>query len=254
MPITLYQLSNNEIKFSPPTEEEQSRCHSQTLLDSPQWEPYPTRTCQVENLCGKFLLCLSSTRTSGGAVSLNGPPDLDEALAPVSFKINSPFGTQTEIYSLHGHITHRVTPGLPKTLIFKGLAGDRSIHHLKSDLLLSRDTAAAVHMGVVSCFLGKRVQTSAGCYLENKVNLTVPWLKVDSRCLDQENVVRLSVIYWGGLLPDTMYHPLTNDIVITGKGSFLHRLTWGALVWDKDVEDIILAGVGRAADFIKGLV
>ena len=77
---------------------------------------------------------------------------------------------------------------------------------------------------------------------------------MDSRCLDQENVVRLSVIYWGALLPDTMYHPLTNDIVITGKGSFLHRLTWGALVWDKDVEDIILAGVGRAADFIKGLV
>lgn len=79
------------------TEEQQRRCQTQTLLDSPRWEPYPPKSCQVENVCGRFL-------SSEGAL---GAPVLDERLGGVGFKVSSPFGLQTEFYHLSGHVTSR---------------------------------------------------------------------------------------------------------------------------------------------------
>ena len=79
------------------TEEQQKRCQTQTLLDSPRWIPYPRKGCHVENVCGRFLC------SEGGL----GAPVLDEEMASAGFKMASLFGLQTEFYHLKGHVTSR---------------------------------------------------------------------------------------------------------------------------------------------------
>lgn len=248
--MLLYSLTDPlEDKFGgvlTPSEEE--RCRTRMTLESPRWDPYPRKSCRVENVCGRFLL-------SGAARANWGAPVLDERLASVSFRVASPFGLQTELYHLAGHVTSRATPGLSKSMIFKGVKGVAGLASLRRDMLLDGEPVVAkVHMGVVGCCLGVRLQTSGGCYLENRVaegtgGLKGGWLKVESRLLDQCNVVRLSVTDWSqlGLLAGRL-RPLTNDIVVTGKGSLVHRFTWDALVWDERAE----AGVLEACEWVAG--
>ena len=250
--MILYELRGpTEHKFGGSlSESERARCTKETELDSPRWEPYSAKPCVVENICGKFLLSSPSCPNCG-------TPGL-ERLQSVSFKVASPFGQQTEIYHIAGHVTYRATPGLPKSMIFKGVRGCAGLAGLKRGMMFD-SVSAQVHMAVVGCCLGFRVQTTAGSYLENRVNGGVfasangeRWMRVENRSLDQCNVIRLSVIRWDhpALLPAN-FEPSSNDIVVTGKGSVLHRFTWGGLVWDEAAEAAVLLACERVAGAIR---
>lgn len=253
--MRLYTLANpTEHKFGgtlTPSEEE--RCQTRITLESPRWAPYPWRSCRVENVCGRFLL--------DGAGANWGAPVLDDRLSPVSFRVSSPFGLQTELYHLSGHVTSRATPGLPKSMIFKGVRGAAGLASLRKDMLLEGEpVVSSVHMAVVGCCLGARLETSQGCYLENRVaegagGLRGGWLAVGSRSLDQCNVVRLGVREWAqlSLLPGALA-PLSNDIVVTGKGSLVHRLTWEGLAWDEGTEAAVLEACERVAGEIRAVL
>ena len=108
--MMLYVLRDPpEHKFSPLTELELGRCLTQTALES-HWAPYPRRGCQIENICGKFLQGAdgaSCARSSTSWSVARQAPHLHWQLGPVSFRASSPFGTQTELYHLAGHITSR---------------------------------------------------------------------------------------------------------------------------------------------------
>jgi hypothetical protein len=134
-------------------------------------------------------------------------------------------------------------------MIFKGCKGVESISNLKKDLFL--DCQAVVHMGVISSCMGARLQTSQCCYLENRV-MEEGWIRVESRTPDQCNIVRLSVKDWTGFL--TSSFPKGNDMVITSKGSVVHRLSWDCLLWDEKAEREVLLGCQRVIEAIARLL
>lgn len=179
-------------------------------------------------------------------------------LRSVCFDTETPFGKQQEILHIDGHITARCTPGLPRSLIFKGAKGMDSVSRLMRDLFLDQEkTIPLVHMGVVSSCLGVRLQTSECCYLENRVLngtgiMRGGWMTVETRAPDQCNVVRLSVTDWTGLLLPVLI-PVTNDIVITGKGSIVHRFSWIGLSWNQEVERDILDACESVASAIASV-
>jgi hypothetical protein len=236
------------------TEEQTARCTRWTELSSPRWMPYAMRLPHVENVCGKFVVqvegglhptytsCLSNQRVA-----------IDQRLSSVCFRTDSPFGRQQEMFHVDGHITARCTPGLPRSMIFKGAKGIRSVSNLMRDMFLDTEkTIPLVHMGVISSCMGVRLQTSRCCYLENRVTEGFGaahggWIAVEARTPDQCNIVRLSVKDWAGLLPEPLT-PASNDIVITGKGSVVHRFSWPGLAWDETVEYEILKGCAGVVD------
>jgi hypothetical protein len=183
---------------------------------------------------------------------------VDQRLSSVCFKTDSPFGKQREIFHIDGHITVRCTPGLPKSMIFKGAKGMESITRLIKDLILDQEkTVALVHMGVISSCMGVRLQTSQCCYLENRVNegfgtMRGGWMTVEARSPDQCNIVRLSVKDWTGLLLPSII-PISNDIVITGKGSVIHRFSWVGLPWDEHVERDVLGACESVVEAISSV-
>ena len=276
--MLLYELTSPaEHKYGGDlTEEQTARCTRQTQLDGPSWMPYALRTPHVENLCGKFVVRVAgiSARITGSGIGdvldrdldegnapLNEPSNLksgytsclnnqrvaiDHRLSSVCFRVDSPFGRQQEMFHLDGHITARCTPGLPRSMIFKGAKGAGSVSNLMRDLFLDQKvTIPLVHMGVISSCMGVRLQTSQCCYLENRVMegfgvMRGGWMAVEARTPDQCNIVRLSVKDWSTLLPISLT-PASNDIVITGKGSVVHRFAWAGLPWDGDVELELLA-------------
>ena len=295
--MLLYELTSPaENKYGGfPTPEELSRCTRQTEL-SPRWAPYPKRPARVENICGKFVVRVDSADgstamgsgcgtgakaeagsscASGGGGSdenseeVSGGPTvgryvsclsghyMDRRLDSVCFRTDSPFGRQFELFHVAGHVTVRSTPGLPRSVIFKGVKGVPGTKELLRDLFLdgmddvdSVHKSAApsvlplVHMGVMSCCIGERLQTNHGCYLENKVAAGVGsmqggWMRVEPRSMDQCNIVRLAVHRWHKLLPEHLL-PTSNDIVITGKGSVMHRMAWPGVVWTEENERAVL--------------
>ena len=276
--MLLYELTSPaEHKYGGDlTEEQTARCTRQTQLDGPSWMQYALRTPHVENLCGKFVVRVAgiSARITGSGIGdvldrdldegnapLNEPSNLksgytsclnnqrvaiDHRLSSVCFRVDSPFGRQQEMFHLDGHITARCTPGLPRSMIFKGAKGAGSVSNLMRDLFLDQKvTIPLVHMGVISSCMGVRLQTSQCCYLENRVMegfgvMRGGWMAVEARTPDQCNIVRLSVKDWSTLLPISLT-PASNDIVITGKGSVVHRFAWAGLPWDGDVELELLA-------------
>jgi hypothetical protein len=143
---------------------------------------------------------------------------------------------------------------LEKAIGFKGVRGHEALRELISDSLLPEGTIGKVHMAVFSSFVGRRIQTSPGCYLENKVGRLMPWLVVEGRCMDQFNVVRLSVRDWGEVGLDVEYRPWANDIVLTSRGSLMHRFTWNApvcgLAWTREAEEAISRACQRVSDEI----
>ena len=183
---------------------------------------------------------------------------IDQRLSSVCFNIDSPFGKQQEIFHIDGHVTARCTPGLPRSLIFKGSKGVESVTRLMRDLFLDQEsTLPLVHMGVISSCMGVRLQTSQCCYLENRVlegtgKMHGGWMTVETRSPDQCNIVRLSVKDWTGLLLPSVV-PISNDIVITGKGSVVHRLAWTGLLWDDQVERDILGACESVAAAIASV-
>jgi hypothetical protein len=252
------------------TREEHARCTRQTMLDSPKWTPFPVRQPKVDNICGKFVVKLEvkHTRTSPHVSCLNTHP-IDPRLRSVCFRTDSPFGRQNEMFHVNGHITVRCTPGLPKSMIFKGARGVASLKILKRDLFLDYKTESKendntdmvtplVHMGVVSSCMGVRLQTSQCCYLENRVLegagvMSGGWLTVEGRSPDQCNIVRLSVKDWTGLLLPGVA-PVGNDIVITSKGSLVHRLSWAGLDWTEEVERDVLSACQSVAEAISSVL
>ena len=73
----------------------------------------------MESICGKFIAM------SGG---LNQrAPLVDGRLSSVCFKVESPFGLQTEKYHVSGHLRYRASPGLPLSMSFKGCGAWRAL-------------------------------------------------------------------------------------------------------------------------------
>ena len=287
--MIVFELSNpNEVKYGGTLiPSEQARCFRQTSLEGPQWVPYQRKFAQVENICGKLVSVVSHVEEISPAMSVeettavvpgsitsvtmegeskgeqdsgfgfvlpNPAQNID--LKSVCFKTTSSFGQQFEFFHVNGHVTARCTPGLPKSVIFKGVRGVKGLNGIISDLILDKQTTRAqVHMGVIGSFMGVMLQTTQCCYLENKLTSGEPskWLKVESRLMDQCNVVRLSVTKWDyhdpPLLPRILM-PLTNDIVLTGRGSLMHRFTWPSRVWTEEVENIVLGACDRVAESI----
>jgi hypothetical protein len=280
--MLLYELTSPaEYKYGGTlTQEETSRCLRQTNLSSPRWTPYPKRPCQVENICGKFVVPVGGTTATGSGrgtraagissayggegydsdckgevleeckkstyVSCLSGQHLDRRLHSVSFRNDSPFGRQSELFHAAGHVTVRCTPGLPRSVIFKGVKGVVGARELQEDLFLSQaGVLPLVHMGVVSSCLGLRLQTSQCCYLENRVNaqqgsMQGGWMRVEPRSMDQCNIVRLAVMRWPGTLPEHLV-PVSNDIVVTGKGSVMHRMAWSGVHWTTENERSVLS-------------
>jgi hypothetical protein len=269
--------------------EEQARCTRQTELHSPRWNPYPKRPSRVENVCGKFVVRVDVSPVTGPGPataertsSASGEEGLDSAalipnsdckikyvsclsgqfmdprLNSVCFRTDSPFGRQFELFHVAGHVTVRCTPGLPRSVIFKGVKGTAGTRELARDLFLDQGTVLPlVHMGVVSSCLGARLQTSQCCYLENRVSAAVGtmqggWIQVQPRSMDQCNIVRLTVHHWRGLLPEHLT-PLSNDIVITSKGSVMHRLAWAGVPWTDENERIVLGVCAHVAEAISAV-
>ena len=121
-------------------------------------------------------------------------------------------------------------------------------------LTAAPETVAKVHMAVFSSFTGRRIQTSPGCYLENKVACSIPWLFVEGRCMDQFNVVRLGVGDWKAMGLEERFRPKANDIVLTARGSLMHRFTWNGadcgLEWTQEAEDALCRACQRVSDAI----
>lgn len=225
------------------TPEESRRCVRETVL-SPSWGPYPVREVEVETVCGRLENFAGDQGWSG----------MSDQLKSVCFKSPAPFGAQTELFHLRGQLTARSAPGLVKAIGFKGVRGHDALQELIRDSLLPEGTISKVHMAVFSSFIGQRIQTSPGCYLENKVVRLMPWLLVEGRCMDQFNVVRLAVSDWGAVGLDARYRPWANDIVLTSRGSLMHRFTWNApmcgLSWTKEAEEAICRACQRVSDEI----
>lgn len=276
--MILYELTSPvELKYGGDLTPDQSiRCSKETELNSPRWDPFPARSPHVENLCGKFVVRVAgSTATAPGLDEGSASGDegsgrgmssvlytsclnnqqvaVDQRLGSVCFKTHSPFGRQHEMFHVDGHVTIRCTPGLPRSMIFKGSRGVCGLTRLMRDLFLDDGrTVALAHMGVVSSCMGLRLQTSECCYLENRIMegfgaLRGGWIAIETRAPDQCNMIRLSVRDWGNFLPAHVA-PTTNDLVITGRGSVVHRLAWAGLPWDGDVERELLAGCGRVVE------
>lgn len=251
-PIVLYELKNPvEHKYGGVlTREELERCVRCTALDA-TWKPYPRRNVEVENICGKFV-------KDQGPFLHPGPPRgsepkcLSPRLDSVCFKTTTPFGRQTEIFHVKGHISFTCAPGLVNSVSFKGVRGFKAMRVLITDLLLPEDTTQGlIHMGVFGSSLGVRLQTSPGCYLENRVVHVLRWLAIEVRPIDHCNAVRLTVKDWSGTGLEENLRPLENDIVITGRGSVMHRFSWHGLTWTAEAEAEILKACEVVSDAIR---
>ena len=245
-------------------EDEKDRLVRVSELD-PAWDPYPKRQAGIENICGKLVKLFGPDGELYNA-SKAGPPldDLhvghkrghDPDIEQVCFKKRSPFGAQTEVYHLRGRVTIRNSPGLPVSVSFKGVRGIQAVRELSSDMMYPRETTGVVvHMGVVGLCLGKRIQTSPNCYLENRVGYgALKCLEVASRTLETCNTVRLSVVDWGEAGLEEHLWPIANDMLITGKGSVMHRFTWKSLQWDEDAEAKVLRAAQWVAEIVESVV
>lgn len=226
------------------TPEEQKRCVRETVL-SPVWAPYPARPVEVDSICGRL------SNFGGG----DGWSGMSDRLSSVCSRSPAPFGAQTELFHIGGQLTARSAPGLEKAIGFKGVRGFDAMREMIRDSLLPEATGGKVHMAVFSSFIGRRIQTSPGCYLENKVARELPWLYVECRCMDQFNVVRLGVCDWGRMGLEERFRPKGNDIVLTARGSLLHRFTWDgvnqSLEWTKEAEDAIRGACQRVSDAVR---
>jgi len=234
------------------------------VADLPKaWDPYPEKPAMVENICGKFVrIPPVEERVEEWCIAKAGPPleygdrggdkAVSEDISQVCFKKFSPFGSQTEVYHLRGHVTVRNAPGLAKSVSFKGVGGHAAAREIVSDMLYPEDTTGvSVHMGVIGLNLGKRIQTSPGCYLENRVrDGCLQFLEVGTRTMDTCNTVRVFVSNWGTVGLEEKLRPISNDILITGKGSLIHRYTWKNLEWTAENEAQVLAATQWVADRI----
>jgi hypothetical protein len=266
--VRLYELKNpNECKFGGDLNQYEKARLVKSFELPKAWEPYMEKPASIENICGKFVrIPAAEEREEGWNIAEAGPPlgyydqDGDKAvssdISQVCFKKYSPFGSQTEVYHLRGHVTVRNAPGLPKSVSFKGVRGYSAAKEIVGDMMYPEDTTGvAVHMAVIGLNLGRRLQTSPGCYLENRVrDSCLSFLEVGSRTIDTCNTVRVVVCDWGAVGLEEKLRPTSNDVLITGKGSFMHRYTWKSLEWTEENEARVLAASQWVADHIAYVV
>jgi hypothetical protein len=252
--VVLYELRDPiEHKYGGTlTREEAARCVRTTNLDS-TWKPYPHKKAAVENICGKFAKDQGPNLAPGPPLG-SDPNCVSPHLKSVCFKNTTPFGRQTEIFHLKGHVSITCAPGLVNSVSFKGVRGYAAMRTLAKDLLLPEDTTLGlVHMGVFGSNLGVRIQTSPGCYLENRVVHVLHWMGIEVRPIDHCNAVRLTVRDWSGTGLPEMFWPLENDILITGKGSVMHRFSWHKLVWTSEAEAQVLEACEAVSEAIRNI-
>ena len=94
-PMLLYELQHpSEYKYGGIlTAEERARCLRETELPG-EWDPYPRRAVEIENICGRFERFHVDGEWRG----------VDERLRSVSFRSPTPFGAQTELFHLRGQV------------------------------------------------------------------------------------------------------------------------------------------------------
>ena len=78
------------------------------------------------------------------------------------------------------------------SLHFKGCQGMLGVERLARSLMLPT-CESRVHMGVFSVNLGKRVYTSIGCFMENRISERFKGIRVVCRMLDDNIVIRLRI-------------------------------------------------------------
>ena len=120
------------------------------------------------------------------------------------------------------------------------------------DMMFEDLVKPLVHMGVVSCCLGKHLQTIHSCYLENRH----PWFfycVLSFSILNQQWCVELAQggpallgsvqcgqVEYHQLAPACQYVQPESYIVQTGRGSIMHSCMWQELPWDTEMEKVVL--------------
>ena len=193
-----------------------SSVHS--LCDS---SPPPTaRAPVVKNLCGHFTSALQPGRHGGVAMSAW-----------------QHFGDHLDMYHLEGSVT-----AYQHYVQFKGCTGFRGIEALARDLYLD-SPACLVHMGVFSASVGRRIHTAHGCFLENRIANRFRSMRVCNRIIDMSTVVKLRISRFDPaempFLADECA-PTCADVLISGQGAMVIRVSWDKCPWTADVEGRVL--------------
>ena len=189
-----------------------------------KYAPYAARLCTIENLCGKLNPILFSREVKAD-------------LLPVSFHSNSAFGPMRNVHHLDGNVTFS---GWGGPVGFKGCTGLRGMNRVCRSLY-DDDWEGTVHMGVLSLRLGKSVFTSGGCYMERVILRRFGNLVEIMPRLEQNNLVRVRVFKWSGLLearPEIT--PSDSEIKVTGRGAVIIRFSWKNIEWSQQVEEEVL--------------
>jgi hypothetical protein len=178
--------------------------------------PAPARRVLVENLCGSF----AARFTKGGHDVVTHRP-----LAL--------FGGADEMYHLDGTVCI-----YPRSVQFKGCKGVDGIHRL-ADAIGLPDRACVVHMGVFCLALGRLLHTSHGCYFENRLHARFSSLRVCSRMLDMNTLVKLRIDDFDRAeMPFFAQDaaPKKVDLSVSGTGLVVIHATWARCPWTPEVE------------------
>jgi len=186
----------------------------------------------VKNLCGRFTTYLQGYLSHG----------------PVSSESARGFGRHQELFHVHGTVT--VHCGVA---YFRGCAGVASVRALSRDLFFETPVCE-VFMGVFKVCLGRRLDTSPGCFLESCVRARFRCLRVINRIEEIHQSVKLHSERYdpeelpyltGDLVPSSL------DVTVTGKGVVLLRLSWRKCPWGEDVESSALRFCGWLGDRLR---
>lgn len=187
----------------------------------------------VKNLCGKFGTFMEGFASHRPVSSANATPY---------------FGRHHLMYHLHGSVTvHR---GLA---LFRGCAGMDSIRAIAADLYLE-SARCNVHMGVFKVCLGRRIATTHGCYMENRVAGRFKSIRVLHRLIDSSQSLKFRVDTFdpaelpyltGRLVPSSV------DITVNCTGVVMLRFSWSRCSWTDAAEAACLRFCGWVAEQLR---
>lgn len=186
------------------------------VMDAPYCRPTPPRGCTVENLCGRFSSAFARGFHEG--VTLTGQGALGRG--------------RREMFHLDGSVFL-----CRHCACFKGAKGAIGLARLARDLRLE-SPAARVHMAVFSLSVSRYLQTTQGCYLENRLTERFCSLRVCTRLMDMNMLIKLRVNRFDPReMPlDADLAPTSMDLMVSKKGVVLVRMSWPGLKWTEEVE------------------
>lgn len=190
------------------------------------------RSPAVKNLSGRFPTYLEGYTSHG----------------PVSKKSHGSFGRRDEMYHLHGSVS--IHHGIP---YFKGCAGLPSVRAIAEDLFL-KTPECEVHMGVFKVCVGRRLDTSQGCFLELCVGARFKCLKVRRRMMETSQSVMLRVDqYDPSELPylEGELVPCSLDVSVSSTGVVVLRFSWSRCKWNEEREAAVLRFCGWMGDRLR---